>query len=76
MVALSRTKDQTRRRKIDAAISEIKRGLSQEHGSRLLKAIETLHKAHGDIDYEKGNPERRVRAELQRPRPRWIPTRC
>jgi hypothetical protein len=56
---------------IDAAINEIKRASIddhkdlndhphvdiKEHGSRLLKAIETLHKAHGDIDQEEDNPD-------------------
>ena len=56
---------------IDAAINEIKRASIddgkdlndhpavdvQEHGSRLLKAMETIHKAHGDIDHEEDNPE-------------------
>jgi hypothetical protein len=28
-----------------------------EHGSRLLKSIETLKKAHEDIDHEEDNPE-------------------
>jgi len=28
-----------------------------EHGSRLLRAIETLKKAHADIDKEEDNPE-------------------
>ena len=56
---------------IDAAISEIKRASIddgkdlndhpsvdiQEHGSRLLKSIETLKKAHGDIDHEEDNPD-------------------
>jgi hypothetical protein len=62
---------------IDAAINEIKRASIddaknlndhpavdvREHGSRLLKSIETLHKAHGDIDHEEDNPEVR---ELRR----------
>ncbi|MBC3861488.1 hypothetical protein H8K32_05190 [Undibacterium jejuense] len=56
---------------IDAAINEIKRasiddgkdlndhpGVDvKEHGSRLLKAIETLRKAHADIDKEEDNPD-------------------
>jgi hypothetical protein len=56
---------------IDAAINEIKRASIddgkdlndhppvdiKEHGSRLLKAIETLKKAHGDIDHEEDKPE-------------------
>lgn len=56
---------------IDAAVSEIKqasiddgKGVNdypavdiKETGSRLLKAMETLHKAHGDIDHEEDNPE-------------------
>ena len=29
----------------------------KEHGSRLLKSIETLKKAHADIDGEEDNPE-------------------
>ena len=29
----------------------------KEHGSRLLKAIETLKRAHGDIDKEEDNPQ-------------------
>ena len=29
----------------------------KEHGSRLLRATETLHKAHEDIDHEEDNPE-------------------
>jgi len=55
----------------DAAINEIKRASIddgkdlhdhpavdvKEHGSRLLKAIETLHKARADIDHEEDNPE-------------------
>ncbi|MFZ6752512.1 hypothetical protein ACO0KY_03965 [Undibacterium sp. Dicai25W] len=58
---------------IDAAINEIKRasiddgknlndhpGVDvKEHGSRLLKAIETLKKAHADIDKEEDNPDAR-----------------
>lgn len=60
-------------REIDAAIGELKRaaiddGKSledhpnvdvREHGSRLLKAIETLRKAHADVDHEEDNPEAR-----------------
>jgi hypothetical protein len=56
---------------IDAAIGEIKRAsiddgknLSDhptvdagEHGSRLAKAIETLRKAHADVDQEEDNPQ-------------------
>jgi hypothetical protein len=56
---------------IDAAIHEIKKASiddgkdlndhpavdTKEHGSRLLKSIETLKKAHGDIDHEEDNPE-------------------
>jgi hypothetical protein len=56
---------------IDAAIREIKRASIddskdlndhpavdvQEHGSRLLKSIETLKKAHADIDKEEDNPD-------------------
>jgi hypothetical protein len=56
---------------IDAAIGEIKRASIddgkdlkdhpavdvKEHGSRLLKSIETLRKAHADIDHEEDNPE-------------------
>ena len=55
----------------DAAINEIKRASIddgkdindhpnidvREHGSRLLRAIETLNKAHADIDQEEDNPE-------------------
>ena len=58
-------------REIDAAIGEIKRASIddgkdlndhpnvdvKEHGSRLLKAIETLKKAHGDVDHAEDNPE-------------------
>lgn len=58
---------------IDAAIGEIKKASIDdgkdvndhpkvdvhEHGSRLLKAIETLKKAHADIDGEEDNPEAR-----------------
>jgi hypothetical protein len=56
---------------IDAAIGEIKKASIddgknlndhpaidvKEHGSRLLKSIETLKKAHADIDGEEDNPE-------------------
>jgi hypothetical protein len=56
---------------IDAAIGEIKRASLDdnknlndhpgvdvnEHGSRLLKSIETLRKAHADIDKEEDNPD-------------------
>jgi hypothetical protein len=56
---------------IDAAIGEIKRASIddgkdlndhphvdvKEHGSRLLKSIETLKKAHADIEGEEDNPE-------------------
>jgi len=56
---------------IDAAINEIKRASIddgknledhpavdvKEHGSRLLRAIETLKKAHHDIDQEEDNPD-------------------
>jgi hypothetical protein len=56
---------------IDAAIAEIKRASIddgkdlndhphidvKEHGSRLLKSIETLKKAHHDVDGEEDNPE-------------------
>ena len=58
-------------REIDAAIGELKRASIddgkdlndhpqvdvKEHGSRLLKAIETLKKAHADVDREEDNPE-------------------
>lgn len=58
---------------IDAAISEIKKASIddgkdlhdhpqvdvKEHGSRLLKSIETLKKAHADIDKEEDNPDAR-----------------
>jgi hypothetical protein len=58
---------------IDAAIREIKRASIDdgkdlndhpgvdvpEHGSRLLKAIETLKRARGDIEHEEDNPEAR-----------------
>jgi len=60
-------------REIDAAIDELKRAAIddgkdindhpnvdvREHGSRLLKAIETLKKARGDVDHEEDNPEAR-----------------
>jgi hypothetical protein len=56
---------------IDAAIGEIKKASIddaknlndhpavdiKEHGSRLLKSIETLKKAHADIDQEEDNPD-------------------
>ena len=56
---------------IDAAIAEIKRASIddgkdlndhpaidvKDHGSRLLRAIETLKKAHSDIDQEEDNPD-------------------
>jgi len=56
---------------VDAAINEIKRASIddgkdindhptvdvKEHGSRLLRAIETLKKAQADIDREEDNPE-------------------
>jgi len=56
---------------IEAAISEIKRASIddgknlddhppldvRDHGSRLLRSIEFLKKAHGDIDQEEDNPE-------------------
>ena len=56
---------------VDAAINEIKRASIddgkdlndhpmvdvREHGSRLLRAIETLKKAHHDIDEEEDNPD-------------------
>jgi hypothetical protein len=56
---------------IDAAIAEIKKASIddgkdlndhphvdvKEHGSRLLKSIETLRKAHSDINGEEDNPE-------------------
>jgi len=56
---------------IDAAINEIKRASIddgkdinyrpnvdvKEQGSRLLRAIETLQKAHADIDREEDNPD-------------------
>jgi hypothetical protein len=56
---------------IDAAIGEIKRASIDdgkdlndhphvdvgEHGSRLLKSIETLKKAHHDVDGEEDNPD-------------------
>ena len=55
---------------IDAAINEIKRASIddhkdvndhpavdvKEHGSRLLRSIETLKKAHADVDHEEDNP--------------------
>ena len=58
---------------IDAAIGEIKKASIddgkdlndhpnvdvKEHGSRLLKSIETLKQAHADIDKEEDNPEAR-----------------
>jgi hypothetical protein len=58
---------------IDAAIRDIKKASIddgkdlndhpavdvKEHGSRLLKSIEALKKAHGDIDHEEDNPEGR-----------------
>ena len=58
-------------REIDAAIGELKKAAIddgkdindhpnvdvKEHGSRLLKAIETLKKAHADADREEDNPE-------------------
>ncbi len=57
----------------DATIAEIKRAAiddgkdihdhenvdAREHGSRLLRAIETLKKARADIDGEEDNPETR-----------------
>lgn len=60
-------------REIDAAIGELKRAAIddgknledhpnvdvREHGSRLLRAIETLRKAHADVDHEEDNPEAR-----------------
>jgi hypothetical protein len=63
---------------IDAAINEIKRASIddgknlndhpavdlKDHGSRLLRAIETLKKAKSDIDQEEDNPEVR---ELRHP---------
>jgi len=56
---------------VDAAINEIKRASIDdgknlndhppvdvnEHGSRLLRAIESLKKAHHDIDGEEDNPD-------------------
>jgi hypothetical protein len=56
---------------IDHAIGEIKKAAIddgkdlndhpavdvREHGSRLLKSIETLKRAHEDIDHEEDNPE-------------------
>lgn len=58
-------------REIDAAIAEMKRAAIDdgkdlndhpnvdvgEHGSRLLKAIETLNKAHADAGHEEDNPQ-------------------
>lgn len=58
-------------REIDAAIGELKRAAIddgkdvgdhpnadvKEHGSRLLKAIETLKKAHADANHEEDNPQ-------------------
>jgi hypothetical protein len=58
-------------REIDAAIGELKRAAIDdgknlevhpkadvhEHGSRLLKAVETLRKAHADVDQEEDNPQ-------------------
>lgn len=58
---------------IDAAIGEIKRASIDdgkdlndhpaidvhEHGSRLLKAIELLKKAHDDVSHEEDNPQAR-----------------
>jgi len=55
---------------VEAAIAEIKRAAVddgkdlndhppidvKDHGSRLLKAIEFLKKAHGDVDREEDNP--------------------
>ena len=56
---------------INAAIAEIKRASIddgkdlndhpavdvKEHGSRLLRSMESLHKAKDDIDHEEDNPE-------------------
>jgi len=56
---------------IDAAIGEIKKASIddgkdlndhppvdvKEHGSRLLKAMEAIQKAHDDINHEEDNPE-------------------
>jgi hypothetical protein len=56
---------------IDRAIGEIKKASIDdgkdlndhpavdvgEHGSRLLKSVETLRKAHEDIDHEEDNPD-------------------
>lgn len=56
---------------VDAAIAEIKKASIDdgkdlndhpnvdvgEHGSRLLKSIETLKKAHADVGQEEDNPE-------------------
>jgi hypothetical protein len=58
-------------REIDAAIGEMKRAAIddgknindhpnvdvKEHGSRLLKAVETLKKTHADVDREEDNPQ-------------------
>jgi len=58
-------------REIDAAIGEIKKASIddgkdlndhpavdvKEHGSRLLKSIETLKKARADIEHEEDNPD-------------------
>jgi hypothetical protein len=58
-------------REIDAAIGELKRAAIDdgkdindhpqvdvsEHGSRLLKAIESLKQAHADADHEEDNPQ-------------------
>ncbi len=58
---------------IDAAIAELKRAAIDdgkplddhpqidvhEHGSRLLRATETLKKAHADVDREEDNPAAR-----------------
>jgi hypothetical protein len=60
-------------REIDAAIGELKRAAIDdgkplddhpqvdvhEHGSRLLRAIETLKRAHADVDGEEDNPAAR-----------------
>ncbi len=60
-------------REIDAAIGELKHAAIDdgkdigdhpnvdvsEHGSRLLRAIETLKRAHADVDREEDNPEAR-----------------
>ncbi|NVO06146.1 MAG: hypothetical protein HXX19_09585 [Rhodoferax sp.] len=59
---------------IDAAIGEIKKASiddgkdlnehpavdTKEHGSKLLRAIETLNKSKADIDKEEDNPEARA----------------